>query len=69
VVKVGNEHWLDNVPKVVETNHKFTEPVWNQQIYTDRTFPLENRYLNSVLERTYIDVAKSGKRTVMKEEK
>jgi hypothetical protein len=69
VVKVENEHWLDNVPKVVETNLEFTEPVCNQQMCTDRTFPIEIVYLNSVLGRTYIDVAKLGKRTVMKEEK
>ena len=35
-VKLGNEHWHDYVPKLVEKSHTI---LCNQQVRTDRTIP------------------------------
>jgi hypothetical protein len=39
-VKLGNEHWYDLLPKLVETCREDKVTIlWNQQVQTDRTLP------------------------------
>jgi hypothetical protein len=39
-VKLDNEHWYENVPKLVETSQECKVTIlWNQQVHTDRTIP------------------------------
>jgi hypothetical protein len=39
-VKLGNEHWYEYVPKLVETSPEGkVTTLWNQQVQTDRTIP------------------------------
>jgi hypothetical protein len=39
-VKLGNEHWQENVPKLTEISREVKITIlWNRQVKTDRTIP------------------------------
>jgi hypothetical protein len=39
IIIIDNEHWYEQIPKLVETSHEGKVTVWNQQVQTDRAIP------------------------------
>jgi hypothetical protein len=44
-VKLDNEHWYKNTPKLVKSPEDKVTTLWNPQVQTDRTFLTINRTL------------------------
>jgi len=72
-VKLGNEHWYDQLLKSVETNHEGNVAiVWNQHVRTERNFPNSKSDIiicdNKQGTCTLICIANPGDRNVIKKE-
>jgi hypothetical protein len=40
IIVIGQKHWYEHVPKLVETGQGGNVTIlWNQQVQTDRTIP------------------------------
>ena len=72
-VQLDKKHWYEHVPKSVETSNAGKVTIlWNQQVQTDRTIPINKPDItirgNEKGTCMLIDVAISGDRNVIKKE-
>jgi hypothetical protein len=72
-VQLDKKHWYEHVPKSVETSRGGKATIlWNQQVQTDRTIPINKPYIvirdNEKGTCMLIDVAVPGDRNVIQKE-